>query len=141
MTGMFGDTWKIINVAKKNILSNVMEFHRREGEVGYATNGYLVVEDLLRRKHVVDKVMLFTDCQLWNSNNNTNISNVWKQYKAIAPNAKMYLFDLAGYGNTPLNVMRDDVYLIAGWSDKLFDVLNAIESGSDALKMINAIEL
>ena len=53
----------------------------------------------------------------------------------------MYLFDLAGYGNTPLNVMRDDVYLIAGWSDKIFDVLNAIENGSDALKMINAIEL
>ncbi|HUZ57552.1 MAG TPA: hypothetical protein VMU83_02065 [Hanamia sp.] len=84
---------------------------------------------------------MFTDCQLWNSNNNTNISNVWKQYKAIAPNAKMYLFDLAGYGNTPLNVMRDDVYLISGWSDKIFGLLNAIENGSDALKMINAIEL
>lgn len=141
ITGMFGDTWKVINVAKKNILGNVMEFHSREGEVGYATNGYLVVEELLKRKHVVDNVMMFTDCQLWNSNNNTNICNVWKQYKAIAPNAKMYLFDLAGYGNTPLNVMRDDVYLIAGWSDKIFDVLNAIENGGDALKMINAIEL
>ena len=141
ITGMFGDTWKIINVPKKNILSNVMEFHRREGEVGYATNGYLVVEDLLKRRQIVDKVIMFTDCQLWNSNNSTHISNVWKQYKAIAPYAKMYLFDLAGYGNTPLNVMTDDVYLIAGWSDKIFDVLSAIENGSDAVEMINAIEL
>ena len=141
MTGMFGDSWKVINVAKKNIIGNVVEFHRREGEVGYATNGYLVVEDLLRRNHVVDKVMMFTDCQLWNSNNNTNISNVWKKYKMVAPNAKMYLFDLAGYGNTPLNVMRDDVYLISGWSDKIFEVLNEIENGGEALEMINAIEL
>ncbi len=141
ITGMFGDTWKVINMSKKNILGNVIEFHRREGEVGYSTNGYLVIEDLLKRNKVVDKVMMFTDCQLWNSNNNTQMNDVWKRYKQIAPAAKMYLFDLAGYGNTPLNVMRDDVHLIAGWSDKIFDLLSAIENGSDAVKMINAIEL
>jgi 60 kDa SS-A/Ro ribonucleoprotein len=142
VTGMFGDKWKVINVPRKNILANVEEFHRREGEVGYSTNGYLVIEDLLLRRQVVDKVMIFTDCQLWNSNNSTvNIANLWKQYKLIAPQAKIYLFDLAGYGNVPLNVQRDDVYLIAGWSDKLFDVLAAVEQGADALEVINAIAL
>jgi len=141
ITGMFGDKWKVINVPRRNVLANVDEFHRREGEVGYATNGYLVIQDLLQRKKIVDKVMIFTDCQLWNSQGTVNIADLWKQYKKMAPNAKIYLFDLAGYGNTPLNVRRDDVYLIAGWSDKVFDVLNAIENGSDALKMINNIEL
>jgi 60 kDa SS-A/Ro ribonucleoprotein len=62
ITGMFGDTWKVINVPNKNILANVQEFYRREGEVGYSTNGYLVVKDLLQRNKVVDKVMLFTSC-------------------------------------------------------------------------------
>ncbi|MEO8415139.1 MAG: TROVE domain-containing protein [Ginsengibacter sp.] len=141
ITGMFGDSWKIINVPKKNILGNVMEFHRREGEMGYATNGYKVIGDLLKRKAIVDKVMMFTDCQLWNSRGDAHIAGVWKRYKQMAPGAKLYLFDLAGYGNTPLNVMRDDVYLIAGWSDKVFDVLHALGNGGDALKMINAIEL
>ena len=142
ITGMFGDKWKVINVPKKNILSNVDEFHRREGEVGYSTNGYLVVKDLLQRNKVVDKVMLFTDCQLWNSNNgNENIANLWKQYKKLAPGAKLYLFDLAGYGNVPLNVQRDDVNLVAGWNDKIFNVLRAIEEGSNAVKMINEIAL
>lgn len=142
ISGMFGDTWKVINVPKKNILSNVDEFYRREGEVGYSTNGYLVVKDLLQRKKVVDKIMLFTDCQLWNSNNSgENIADLWKQYKKLAPDAKLYLFDLAGYGNVPLNVQRDDVFLIAGWSDKIFAVLKAIEEGSNAVKMIEAIEL
>lgn len=141
MTGMFGNTWKVLNMPKRSVLSNVTEFHRREGEVGYATNGYLVIEDLLKRKIAVDKVMMFTDCQLWNSNGSTSISDLWKKYKQMVPEAKMYLFDLAGYGNTPLNVMRSDVYLISGWSDKVFDVLNAIEKGQDALAMIDAIKL
>ncbi|MEO8762816.1 MAG: TROVE domain-containing protein [Ginsengibacter sp.] len=141
MTGMFGDTWKVINVPKKNILASVMEFHRREGEVGYSTNGYLVVEDLLNRGKVVDKIMMFTDAQLWNGKGNFHFSNLWTQYKQTAPEAKLYLFDLAGYGNMPLNVLKDDVYVIAGWSDKIFDVLDAIDNGSDALKMINAIAL
>jgi 60 kDa SS-A/Ro ribonucleoprotein len=142
ITGMFGDTWKVINVPNKNILANVQEFYRREGEVGYSTNGYLVVKDLLQRNKVVDKVMLFTDCQLWNSKNSgENIAALWKQYKKIVPAAKLYLFDMAGLGNTPLNVLRDDVYLIAGWSDKIFNVLNAIEEGSSAVKLIDAITL
>jgi len=142
MTGMFGDTWKVINVPSKNILANVQEFYRREGEVGYSTNGYLVVKDLLQQKKKVDKLMLFTDCQLWNSKNSgENIADLWKSYKKLAPDAKLYLFDLSGLGNTPLNVMRDDVYLIAGWSDKIFNVLNALEDGENAVQMINSIEL
>jgi 60 kDa SS-A/Ro ribonucleoprotein len=141
-TGMFGDKWKVINVSNKNILANVNEFYRREGEVGYSTNGYLVIKDLLERKCIADKVMLFTDCQLWNSDGTgADMAGVWKQYKQLAPGAKLYLFDLAGYGNTPLNVMRDDVLLIAGWSDKIFNVLQAIENGGNAIKMIEEINL
>ncbi len=141
ITGMFGNTWKVINVPAKNILANADEFHRREGEVGYATNGYLVIEDLISRKKKVDKVVFFTDCQLWNSNGTASMSNVWKRYKQIAPNARLYLFDLAGNGTTPLNVMRDDVHLIAGWSDKVFEVLSAIENGGNAVQTIDAIAL
>lgn len=145
-TGMFGDTWKIINVSRKNILSNVQEFYKREGEVGYSTNGYLILKDLINRKVVVDKVMIFTDCQLWNSNvvdqiTQNNMTSLWKQYKSIAPKAKLYLFDLAGYGNTPLEVQRDGVFLIAGWSDKIFDVLVALEEGQNTLTEIEKIVL
>jgi len=142
ITGMFGDTWKMISVPKKNILANVQEFYNREGEVGYSTNGYLVIKHLLQRNKAVDKVMLFTDGQLWNSNNSgETIAVLWKQYKKMGPNAKLYLFDLAGHGNSPLNVQRDDVFLIAGWSDKIFNVLKAVEEGGDAVKMINSINL
>ncbi|MFM7429791.1 MAG: hypothetical protein ACKO1F_07820 [Flammeovirgaceae bacterium] len=53
----------------------------------------------------------------------------------------MYLFDLAGYGNTPVDVRSNGVFLIAGWSDKIFDVLSALENGDNALAEIEKIEL
>lgn len=144
--GMFGDTWKMVGMSPDNILGNVDEFYRREGEVGYATNGFLVLEDLIKRKYVADKVMLFTDGQLWdNTTNNAAKSNTmsakWKLYKQIAPNAKLYLFDLAGYNTVPLDVREDDVFLVAGWSDKIFEIMDAIEKGSDAIKEIAGLAL
>ncbi|MFN8354812.1 MAG: TROVE domain-containing protein [Spirosomataceae bacterium] len=142
VTGMFGDRWKIINMPKNNILANVMEFHRREGEVGYSTNGHLVVQDLIDRRQIVDKVMIFTDCQLWNSRGGNPISVAWKKYKSIAPNARLYLFDLAGYGTTPIQTIDNQgVFLTAGWSDKIFDILAAIEDGSNAVEVIYKIEI
>jgi 60 kDa SS-A/Ro ribonucleoprotein len=48
---------------------------------------------------------------------------------------------LQGYGRAPLQILRNDVYLIAGWSDKVFEVLAALENGSSALDAINEIEL
>lgn len=144
--GMFGDTWKMVSMSPDNILGNVDEFYRREGEVGYATNGYLVLDDLISRKSVVDKVMLFTDGQLWDSTTgNTSASNTmsakWREYKQIAPDAKLYLFDLAGYNKVPLDVRQNDVFLVAGWSDKIFEIMDAIEKGSDAISEIAGLAL
>lgn len=146
IAGMFGDRWKQVSMSPDNILGNVDEFYRREGEVGYSTNGYLVLEDLIKRKYVADKIMLFTDGQLWDSNtNNTARANTmsakWAEYKRIAPNAKLYLFDLAGYKSVPLDVRQNDVYLVAGWSDKIFEIMDAIERGSDAITEIAGLAL
>lgn len=140
ITGMFGDTWKVINVPSRGVLANVDAFYQREGEVGYATNGHLVIKDLLNRRERIDKVMLFTDSQLWDTKGGHNtMAFMWNEYKKISPDSKLYLFDLAGYGMTPLSILREDVYLIAGWSDKIFDILDAIEQGGDALSEINNI--
>jgi len=36
---------------------------------------------------------------------------------------------------------KNDVYLIAGWSDKIFDVLNALEDRKSAVEMIKKVVL
>lgn len=142
ISGMFGDTWKVVNMPSRNVLGNVMEYHRREGEVGYATNGYKVIDDLFTRKVMADKVMLFTDVQMYDSSLMGNsVERSWKRYKTIAPDAKLYVFDLAGHGRAPLNMQRNDVCLIAGWSDKIFDILHSLDNAGNALAAINQIEL
>ncbi|UOQ96907.1 TROVE domain-containing protein [Hymenobacter sp. 5317J-9] len=144
VTGMFGNTWKRISLPRGPVLRNVEAFYQREGEVGYSTNGYLVLRDLRQRQEVVDKVMLFTDVQLWNSTGDGGtLAQEWTEYRrTVAPGARLYLFDLAGHGTAPLEVRPETgVALIAGWSDKVFDVLQALDNGGSALTEIEKIEL
>jgi 60 kDa SS-A/Ro ribonucleoprotein len=144
VTGMFGATWKRVPLPQGQVLRNVQELYRREGEVGYDTNGHLVIQDLRQRGEAVDKIMIFTDCQLWDSTGRHNtLAQEWAAYRAnVAPNARLYLFDLAGHGTTPLDVRAEHgVALIAGWSDKVFDVLAALENGGNALTEIQKTKL
>lgn len=138
VSGIFGDIWKPVKLPSNGILTNTMTLRKREGEVGYSTNGHKVLNWLIEQDMVMDKVMMFTDCQMWNSyGDGDSLKKAWHCYKAIAPNAKLYLFDLAGYGQMPLSMDEKDVFLIGGWSDKVFDVLEAIEEGDNAIKVIS----
>ena len=140
VTGMFGNIWKTFDTPSDNVLQNTVDMISRAGEVGYSTNGYKVIDWLIKENRMMDKVMLFTDCQLWNSEyNDANIADSWDRYKAIAPDARLYIFDLAGYGQSSVSMKRDDVFCIAGGSDKVFDILAALERGSSAIDEIRRI--
>ena len=143
VAGMFGDFWKVYDMPSDNVLQNTVDMTKLEGEVGYSTNGYKVIEWLIKKGIEMDKVMLFTDCQLWDSNSrygDHSLPEYWKQYKEmVAPNARLYIFDLAGYGQSPISMKRDDVFCIAGWSDKVFDILAALERGKSAIDEIRRI--
>ena len=142
VAGIFGDTWKVVNMPSDNILMATRQLEKLDGEVGYSTNGYKVIDWLIEQKQVMDKVMLFTDMQMWDSTGrDSTFEKSWRRYKQLPPHAKLYLFDLGGYGQSPLRLVEPDVYLIAGWSDRVFDVLSAIDKGRDALSVINGIEV
>jgi len=145
VAGMFGDSWKVLNFKKDTILENANEIHQREGEVGYSTNGYKVMDwalKMLDKNIQFDRIMMFTDAQMYNTGiREGTIQTKWLKYKSVVPDAKLYLFDLAGYGTSPIDLRRGDVYLIAGWSDKIFEVLASIEAGDDALDKIKSIRL
>jgi len=147
VVGMFGDTFKTLSVGNE-ILRNVQEIYKREGEVGYSTNGYRVLDWALNHKEGFDRIMIFTDCQLYNSGsgysytNDTQINNLWTQYRIKYPTAKLYMFDLQGYGaGAPIQMMDNGAHLISGWSDKVFDILHRIEQGQSAIDEIESIQL
>ena len=142
IAGIFGDTWKAVNMPADNILMATSQLRRMEGEVGYSTNGHKVIDWLISHKIQMDKVMMFTDLQMWDSSySDKSLKASWMAYKKMAPQARLYLFDLAGYGQSPLRITDEDVYLIAGWSDRIFDVLAAIDDGRNALHLINKVEI
>ncbi|MBR4440163.1 MAG: TROVE domain-containing protein, partial [Bacteroidales bacterium] len=141
-SGIFGDRWKVVNMPGDNILQSATELRKLNSRVGFSTNGFKVIDYLVENKIIIDKVMFFTDCQLWNSTGgNTSIERSWNRYRQIAPNAKLYFFDLVGYGQSPLKITDSGVYLIGGWSDKVFDVLSALDKGEGAVERIMKVEV
>ena len=144
-SGMFGDNFAVLPMPKDQILRNVDELHACEGMVGYSTNGYLVIDYAIaaaKQGIVYDKVFMFSDNQMYNSAGDLkHINTQWLEFRKINPNAKLYIFDLAGYGTSPVNLKQDGVHMIAGWSDKVFDVLEALEKGVSAIDKIKSIEV
>ena len=143
ITGIIGNTWKPMDLPARPTLSATDALRLREGEAGYAINAHLVLQDLLKKRQVVDNVLIFTDTRLWDNRTfnqaaGTNLGNWWREYKRqVAPQAKLYCFDLAGYGSRPLELLEDDVYLVAGWHEGVFDILAAIEEGKNLQETIN----
>jgi hypothetical protein len=135
--GIFGNKWMTMNFPKESILRNANDIWKIEGKVGYSTNGYKVLQWANNNNYHYDKIMMFTDCELYGG----SIQNEWKIFKERNPKAKIYLFNLNGYGTSPLNIQSNDVYLISGWSDRIFDILNSLDKGKDVLNIINEIPL
>lgn len=148
ITGMFGDTWKVVPMTKSGgILRNALEMHKREGEVGYSTNGYKVIDYLLENDLKVDRIMIFTDCQMWDSehrifynNDGVSFAERFLRYQRKYPDVKLYCFDLSGYGNIMIPKTTRNVCLIGGWSDKVFDFVRAFESVGDGNAPIKKIK-
>lgn len=141
ITGIFGDTWKTVPMSKRSgILSNVIEMRRREGLVGYSTNGYKVIEYLLENDIKVDRILIFTDNQMWNSGNDREFAPTFIKYQRKLPGVQLYSFDLSGYGNIIVPQDTKNVSLIAGWSDRIFDFIQMNEKeGINPIDTIRAI--
>jgi len=142
LAGIIGNTWRPFELSSKPVLMAIDEFRVHEGEAGYGINAWLVLQDLLRKNQVVDRVLIFTDYRLWDNRHfnqpaGSDLKHLWQQYKElVAPAARLYLFDLAGYGSRPLECLEDDVFLFAGWKERMIDILDAIETGSERHELI-----
>lgn len=135
---VFGDTFKVVNGRKSDIMGNARRF--ASTQVGCSTNGWLVFKHLIDNKLIVDRVVIFTDCQLYDSIF-SGCTNHWssasfddyvRKYRNINPNVWVYVVNLAGYGTSPCEVKGRNVY-ISGFSEKIFDVMYQTERGTSSL--------
>ena len=88
-----------------------------------------------------DRVILLSDMQSWKESYYSP-KHFYEEYKRRfnAPDCKFYSFDLAGYGT--MQMPQQDVYCLAGFSEKIFDIMKLVESDKNALvNTIKAVEL
>lgn len=141
LTGIFGDTYENVSLAKYStgLLGNTQRMTSLKGKVGYSTNGHKAIEYLEEKNIKVDRIMIFTDCQLWDSANNVRtlgqytydgdakFGTAFLRYRQKNPGVKLYTFDLAGYGTMMLPQTVPGVAVIGGWSDRVFEFVQAFE--------------
>ena len=153
IVSVFADEFKLANVlSTDSVLTNAEKIASVGVGAGCCTNGFKVPEYARKNKINVDYFVIFTDLQMydadWVSYQRTppergrSFKEELKKYKEeVNPNVKVISFDVAGYGTTPINNDEKDAFLIAGWSDKVFNVLEAIKNGEKALSEVEKIKL
>lgn len=85
-----------------------------------------------------DRIIIISDMQSWVEHElpKSVYSDYKKKFKA-KPN--LYCWDMQGYGT--LQFPEKSVYCLAGWSEKVFDLMGKLEKGTDSLiKEIDKIE-
>jgi 60 kDa SS-A/Ro ribonucleoprotein len=130
VTAAFADHLGLMR-SSGNPIADIEHALEKRGALGHGTNGWIVLDWMLRQNIPVDNLVMFTDCQLYGG----PFEQLWLKYKQKNLKAKLWLFDLAGYGNTPVKIQHG-AHLICGWSDRIFEVVDRIQKGQDAIKMI-----
>lgn len=142
IAGIFGTEWQTVNFDAPSILESTVQSANRIGEVGHSTHGHKALQYLLQNDVEVDKLFFFTDEEFWTrSHTSMSFMDLWNRYKGKYHGAELYLFDLAGYGESPVRMNGDDVYQISGWSEQVFEILENLQQGGETLDSVEQYEL
>lgn len=155
--GLFGD--RLINVPMKRDMKllDFNEYSYGEGVKcggGTETGIYDFIEKCVKENKKVDNVVVFSDCQIGNgysftswyghssSQNGKHFHELFKKFRKINPSCNWIVVNLRQSGSTSVFDKSQRILNIAGWSDKIFDVIKSQCKGWDAIiKEIEAIEI
>ena len=143
ISSVFGRNFAVVSVnPRSDIVSNAERFKNKD--VGHSTNGYLAIDHLIGGEIKVDRIIMFTDCQLWNDDFYCDCSiqtSIERYRREINSDCWLHLIDLAGYGTIP-TLKTKRVNLMAGWSDKILPYIAMVEKGvGGQISAIEAIEI
>lgn len=121
---------------KYNPFDSVLTIRQSFSYSGGGTNFKSI---FLRANKKYDNIIILSDCQGWVGH--TTPSKEFNDYKNnYKANPHVFSWDLAGLGT--LQFPENSVFALAGFSDKVFDILNLLKEDKKALiNEINSIEL
>lgn len=155
--GLFGD--KLINVPMERD-KKILEFNKKSFEIGKGCGGgtetgiYDFMRQCVKENKKVDNVVVFSDCQIGNGRGFTpwygtshtdrgaHFHELFKDFKKINPMCNWVVVNLRQSDGSSVFDKSQRILNIAGWSDKIFDVIKSNCKGFDAvIKEIEAIEI
>lgn len=156
--GLFGD--KLIDVPMDRSMK-MLDFNKKsfdEGArcgLGTETGIYDFMRKCVDEKKKVDNVVVFSDCQIgtglynftpWYGSKSSDCGGhfheLFKEFKKLNPMCNWIVVNLRQSGGTSVFDKSMRILNIAGWSDKIFDVIKSQCRGWDAvIKEIEAVEV
>ncbi len=142
VTSVFGTDHEWVTTSREDsVLTNFGTFEAAGHRVGGSTNAHLAIRALRERGIRVDRIVLLSDMQCYDS------ASVWgggslaeelRRYRSqVNPEVFLYSVDLAGYGTSQFPQDERRVALLAGWSERFLEFVPLFEA--DATQAIDRI--
>jgi hypothetical protein len=148
--GLFGDTLRQFKVNRKmGILEMAKAMHREGVNCGGGTEQgvYDFFEELIKSRTPVDYVIVFSDMVIGEKNSWYGTSGsrrpghfqtIFKEFRKLYPATKVVSVDIRQTDGTTVFNKNFGVTQVAGWSEKIFDVI--AEGGQGYKALIEEIE-
>lgn len=154
--GLFGD--RLLNAKydrSKSVLENTVDFDKLGYKCGPATESgiYEFFRGVIREERKVDNIVIFSDCQIGKTastdwygidthDRSKTFQGLIKDFKKINPSCNIIVVNLHQVKGNNIIYKKQNILNIAGWSDKIFDVISSMDKGFTAIiKEINKIEI
>jgi len=116
-----------------------------DDKVGNSTNGWKILTHLREERVAVDRVVLFTDMQTWDSTylvaEDRTVREEFEAYReTVAPEASLYMVDLASYGDLVTPEGYENVYNVSGWSENVLEFIEHAEEPTQVADEIGRFE-
>lgn len=130
LVAAFSGDYKFLDVSHMPIVDGVR--HILKATDHNATYPHKVIEHLIRARSHVDRIIVLSDLQCYTDSvfGSPVLATVLPEYRARVNSAvKVISIDLQGYPTAALPSDEPNVALLAGWSERLFDFIEAFEQG------------
>jgi 60 kDa SS-A/Ro ribonucleoprotein len=145
LAGTFGETFALAQVnPRHDVLYNKVQIDACGQTTGHSTNAWRIFEYLIRHDVAVDRVLLFSDMQCYDSGARYapgayaghSLSTELEAYRQRNPGVVVYSVNLATQDNACQFAPEQPVVELAGFSESIFEFISAVEVGESIVEHI-----
>ncbi|WP_318568798.1 TROVE domain-containing protein [Salinigranum marinum] len=145
--GGFGDDFQTVPMhVDTPVLQRQAAVLAIDEDVGNSTNGWKPLEHLRERGAPVERIVVITDMQIWDSTpftarDDQTVKTAFDAYRdEVASDTALYLVDLASYGDLVTPEGYENVYNVSGWSETVLSFITHAENPMQVIDDIDAFE-